>query len=154
MKKYPDIFICTTDTVVGIGGPVKEQTLKDIYFLKNRPFNKKMIILVSSIKQAQSFSEWTKEATIVAQKYWPGPYTIIVNNQGFRMPDCLKLLEFLTINGPAYVTSANISGQKPLSFKETKQVFPHLGAYHNFGKGNNKPSTLINLDTGEILERE
>ncbi len=48
---FEDIFICTTDTVTGIGGPVNENTLKCIYYLKNRPISKKIIILVGSIEQ-------------------------------------------------------------------------------------------------------
>ncbi len=35
---FEDIFICTTDTVTGIGGPVNENTLKCIYYLKNRTY--------------------------------------------------------------------------------------------------------------------
>ena len=71
-----DIFICTTDTVTGIGGPINEKTLETIYFLKKRPKNKKIMILVGSLDQAKSFKEWNNLATETALKYWPGAYSI------------------------------------------------------------------------------
>nr|WP_318030971.1 Sua5/YciO/YrdC/YwlC family protein [Mycoplasmopsis bovis] len=103
---FEDIFICTTDTVTGIGGPVNENTLKCIYYLKNRPISKKIIILVGSIEQARAFKEWNNEADDFAAKYWPGAYSIIVNGQGFRMPNNSQLCQFLLKNGPMYVTKA------------------------------------------------
>ncbi|WP_313770888.1 Sua5/YciO/YrdC/YwlC family protein [Mycoplasmopsis felis] len=71
------------------------KTLELIYELKNRPLDKKIIILVGSMEQVQKFSEWNEEANSLALKLWPEPHTIIVNNQGFRTPNSRLLLEFL-----------------------------------------------------------
>lgn len=143
---FEDIFICTTDTVTGIGGPVNENTLKCIYYLKNRPISKKIIILVGSIEQARAFKEWNNEADDFAAKYWPGAYSIIVNGQGFRMPNNSQLCQFLLKNGPMYVTSANISGQDPIDISEANKYFPLVKNVYDFGKGNNKASQIYNLD--------
>ncbi|CBH40686.1 Sua5/YciO/YrdC/YwlC family protein [Mycoplasmopsis agalactiae] len=143
---FNDIFICTTDTVTGIGGPVNDNTLKSIYYLKNRPISKKIIILVGSVGQAREFKEWNHEADEFAAKYWPGAYSVIVNNQGFRMPNNLKLCQFLIKNGPMYVTSANISGQEPIDISEASKYFPLVKNVYDFGKGNNKASQIYNLD--------
>ncbi|WP_406618270.1 Sua5/YciO/YrdC/YwlC family protein [Mycoplasmopsis lipophila] len=148
-----DIFICTTDTVTGIGGPINEQTLETIYFLKKRPKNKKIMILVGSLDQAKSFKEWNNLATETALKYWPGAYSIIINNQGFRMPNLAPLNDFLLKNGPMYVTSANISGKEPIKIEDVTKVFPEVKNIYNFGQGTNEASTLINLDNGEIIKR-
>ena len=56
-KKYSELIISTTDTVLGIGGKVNEKIKKLIYEIKGRDENKKLIILVSSIKQARMFHE-------------------------------------------------------------------------------------------------
>ncbi|QKT05569.1 Sua5/YciO/YrdC/YwlC family protein [Mycoplasma sp. OR1901] len=153
MNNFDDIVICTTDTVVGIGGKVNDQVLEKIYFLKNRPANKKVIILVGSIEQANNFKEFNQQANEVAQKYWPGATSIIVNGQGFRMPNNKKLIDFLLKNGPHYMTSANKSGFPPIKIEEAKQVFPEVKNVYNFGPGSNVPSLLINLDTNEVIKR-
>ncbi|WAM10897.1 Sua5/YciO/YrdC/YwlC family protein [Mycoplasmopsis cynos] len=52
MNEYDKLFITTTDTIVGIGGIVSNEVLDALYSIKNRPREKKIIILVSSIDQA------------------------------------------------------------------------------------------------------
>lgn len=150
---FKDIFICTTDTVTGIGGPVNKNTLDCLFYLKNRPKSKKIIILVATLEQARSFKEWNEKATEFALKYWPGPYSIIVNNQGFRMPYNKKLLDFLIKNGPMYVTSANKSGQNPIDIKDANKVFPEVKNLYDFGKSKskNKASKIYNLDIDEWI---
>ncbi|WP_406614436.1 Sua5/YciO/YrdC/YwlC family protein [Mycoplasma corogypsi] len=152
-NKYKDIIICTTDTVCGIGGPINEQTLELIYELKNRPKNKKIMILVGSLKQAQSFKQWNEEADKLAKKVWPGANSIVVNDQGFRMPNQAKLLEYLVNNGPIYMTSANKSGCEPINISQAKEVFPEVSKIYDFGKVSGVASTIYNLDTREIIKR-
>ncbi|AKA49778.1 SUA5-like translation suppressor [Mycoplasmopsis gallinacea] len=152
-KNYDDIYIFTTDTVCGIGCKVSSGSINKLFELKNRPIEKKIMILVSSIKMAQSFNQWNEKATETALKYWPGAYSIIINDQGFRMPNNAKLLKFLEENGPMYVTSANKSGMSPIDIKDANDVFPQVSNVFDFGKPNGKASTIINLDTGEIIER-
>ncbi|VEU70245.1 Sua5/YciO/YrdC/YwlC family protein [Mycoplasmopsis glycophila] len=150
---FEEIIICTTDTVLGIGGPVKKETLDTIYFLKKRPHSKKIMILVGSIEQARSFKEWNLEADELAKKVWPGSNSIIVNDQGFRMPDQKLLIDYLLVNGPLYMTSCNLSGEKPLELEMAKKVFPNVSHFYNFGKMSNVPSKIYNLDTNEVIKR-
>ncbi|MBU4690694.1 Sua5/YciO/YrdC/YwlC family protein [Mycoplasma sp. ES3157-GEN-MYC] len=151
MNKYEKIFITTTDTVCGIGGPISEETLETIYELKQRPAHKKIMILVGSLEQAQKFKEWNEEANNVALKFWPGAVSIVVNNQGFRMPNHPKLNEFLLKNGPMYVTSANISGQEPIQINQAKIVFPQITNVFNFGQVSGKASRIYNVDSKEWI---
>ncbi|WP_426461469.1 L-threonylcarbamoyladenylate synthase [Mycoplasma hafezii] len=153
MTKYNDIIICTTDTVLGIGGKITDEVLSQIYELKKRPLEKKIMILVGSIAQAETFPQWTKAATQKAQEVWPGANSIIINNQGFRMPNQPQLIEYLLKNGPIYMTSCNLSGQQPLSLKEAHEVFPEVKHFYDFGPMSGKPSTIYNLDTNEVIER-
>lgn len=62
INKYQKLIISTTDTVLGIGGPVSKEVEDLIYEIKGRDRNKKLIILVSSIKQARQFKEWNSQA--------------------------------------------------------------------------------------------
>lgn len=153
-KKYNELIISTTDTVLGIGGKVNEKIKKLIYEIKGRDENKKLIILVSSIKQARMFSEWNIQAEQYAKKYWPGATTLVVNNQGFRMPNQKKLLEYLEQNGPIYMSSCNLSNAPVCkTIEDAKLIFPEIKNIYNFGKMTQQPSQIIRVEDGEILRK-
>lgn len=153
-KKYNELIISTTDTVLGIGGKVNEKIKKLIYEIKGRDENKKLIILVSSIKQARMFPEWNIQAEQYAKKYWPGATTLVVNNQGFRMPNQKKLLEYLDQNGPIYMSSCNLSNAPVCkTIEDAKLIFPEIKNIYNFGKMTQQPSQIIRVEDGEILRK-
>lgn len=153
-KKYSELIISTTDTVLGIGGKVNEKIKKLIYEIKGRDENKKLIILVSSIKQARMFPEWNIQAEQYAKKYWPGATTLVVNNQGFRMPNQKKLLEYLDQNGPIYMSSCNLSNAPVCkTIEDAKLIFPEIKNIYNFGKMTQQPSQIIRVEDGEILRK-
>lgn len=153
-KKYNELIISTTDTVLGIGGKVNEKIKKLIYKIKGRDENKKLIILVSSIKQARMFPEWNIQAEQYAKKYWPGATTLVVNNQGFRMPNQKKLLEYLEQNGPIYMSSCNLSNAPVCkTIEDAKLIFPEIKNIYNFGKMTQQPSQIIRVEDGEILRK-
>lgn len=154
INKYQKLIISTTDTVLGIGGPVSKEVEDLIYEIKGRDRNKKLIILVSSIKQARQFKEWNSQADEFAKKYWPGATTIVVNNQGFRMPNQKKLLEYIEVNGPIYMTSCNLSNAPVCkTIENAKQLFPEVTNVYNFGPMAQKPSQIIRVEDGEILRK-
>ena len=153
-KKYSELIISTTDTVLGIGGKVNEKIKKLIYEIKGRDENKKLIILVSSIKQARMFPEWNIQDEQYAKKYWPGATTLVVNNQGFRMPNQKKLLEYLEQNGPIYMSSCNLSNAPVCkTIEDAKLIFPEIKNIYNFGKMTQQPSQIIRVEDGEILRK-
>lgn len=153
-KKYSELIISTTDTVLGIGGKVNEKIKKLIYEIKGRDENKKLIILVSSIKQARMFPEWNIQAEQYAKKYWPGATTLVINNQGFRMPNQKKLLEYLEQNGPIYMSSCNLSNAPVCkTIEDAKLIFPEIKNIYNFGKMSQQPSQIIRVEDGEILRK-
>lgn len=153
-KKYSELIISTTDTVLGIGGKINEKIKKLIYEIKGRDENKKLIILVSSIKQARMFPEWNIQAEQYAKKYWPGATTLVVNNQGFRMPNQKKLLEYLEQNGPIYMSSCNLSNAPVCkTIEDAKLIFPEIKNIYNFGKMTQQPSQIIRVEDGEILRK-
>lgn len=153
-EKYSDLIISTTDTVLGIGGKVNEKNKELIYEIKGRDKTKKLIILVSSIKQARMFPEWNIQAEQYAKKYWPGATTLIVNNQGFRMPNQKKLLEYLEQNGPIYMSSCNLSNAPVCkTIEDAKLIFPEIKNIYNFGKMTQQPSQIIRVEDGEILRK-
>lgn len=154
LNKYNKLFISTTDTVLGIGGPVDRETENLIYEIKGRNKNKKLIILVASLKQARMFKQWNPEAEKLAKKYWPGATTLVVNDQGFRMPNQPLLLEYLEKNGPAYMSSCNLSNAPVCkTIENAKIIFPEITNVYNFGEMSQKPSQIIRVEDGEILRK-
>ena len=53
--KEHDIFITTTDTVLGIGGKVNDINKEKIYKIKKRDYTKPLIIVIGSLEQLKSF---------------------------------------------------------------------------------------------------
>ncbi|MCV3733715.1 Sua5/YciO/YrdC/YwlC family protein [Mycoplasma enhydrae] len=151
-NKYNKLFISTTDTVLGIGGPVNKETEDLIYQIKGRDRNKKLIILVATIKQARQFKQWNSKAEEYAKKHWPGAITLVVNDQGFRMPNQKELLSFLEKNGPVYMSSCNLSNA-PIckSIENAKVIFPEITQVYNFGEMSQVPSQIIRVEDGEVL---
>ncbi len=153
MEKYERIFIASTDTVVGIGGPMNLETKEILFKLKERPKNKPLLIMVGTIEEARKFKGWNKNAEKLAKKYWPGQVTIIVGEIGIRIPDNILLIKLLKKIGPIYMTSANKSGNPTLDIEKAKQIFPEVKNIYNFGKGSNIASTIVKADNFQIIRQ-
>ena len=107
-----------TETVYGLGADaVNEKAVSRIYSVKGRPIDHPLIVHISSAKQ---LGKWTIDipdyATKLANKFWPGPMTLILKKSelaqefitggqesiGLRIPDqhvALKLLEEFEVLG-------------------------------------------------------
>ncbi len=153
MKKYEELFIATTDTVVGIGAPMTEDNRKKIMKIKERPEEKKLIVMVGSIAEARTFDGWNKNAEAIAQKYWPGQVTIILEEVGLRIPDNQGLIDLMDEIGPIYMTSANKSGHTTLKLHKAVETFPEIKKHYNFGHGTNISSTIIRASNMAILRQ-
>ena len=150
--KYKNLFISTTDTVVGIGAPISPKNLSLLFEIKKRPRTKGIIIMVSNYNQARKLDGWNDKAEEFAKKVWPGATTLVLSESvAVRMPDKKGLLNLIDDIGPIYMTSANISGKKQLSFEEAIKEFPMIERNYNFGVGSGKPSTIIRVEDGKVF---
>ena len=146
-KNHKLAAIIETDTVIG----VISLSPSTIYQIKKRPKNKKLVTFVTNINQIDSLSINEKN---FLKKFWPGGLTIIKNKISYRIPNHKKLLKIISHTGPIYSSSANISGKSPI--KNTQEAIHEFKHYKNFiivpGKQlSNKPSTIIDLDTNQII---
>ena len=131
-----------TDTYYGLAAdPFNLAAVEQIYRVKGRPEARALPILVNSIVQAATLARELPPAFhILAQKFWPGPLTLLVEasthlplkvtaNTGrvaLRWPNSLvacKLIELL--GSPVTGTSANLSGHPSCSSAE--QLVQQLG---------------------------
>lgn len=116
-----------TETVYGLGADaLNADAIAQVYALKGRPSNNPLILHVSSIEMARSLvTDWPEKAQALAERYWPGPLTIVLEKReavpsvatgggetvALRMPaheTARKLIE--TFGGPIVGPSANPSG--------------------------------------------
>lgn len=79
-----------TETVYGLGADASnEAAIRKIFAAKERPYDHPLIVHVSNFKQV---AEWAQDVPPVAQKladaFWPGPLTLILN----RQPHVLDIL--------------------------------------------------------------
>ena len=110
-----------TETVYGLGANLNDpQAIQELYFVKQRPFDKKVTLLISDRRNIEQHGGQVSElARCLMERFWPGPLTLVVGREdgstiGFRMPDhpvALALLREADV--PVVAPSANLSGQPP-----------------------------------------
>jgi len=117
-------IIFQTDTLPAIGCMPKYSEI--IYKVKKREKNKALILMGSHIHQVLDFvdNDAIDDFQKVAEKFWPGPLTLIIpirknkslnfisseNTLGIRIPDSLSARSLISETGPLATSSANISG--------------------------------------------
>jgi tRNA A37 threonylcarbamoyladenosine synthetase subunit TsaC/SUA5/YrdC len=69
MLKKDEIFITTTDTLIGIGSKINNDNLKALYQLKQRPLDKKIVIVISSIEQLKKMENIDQQTLEYIEKY-------------------------------------------------------------------------------------
>lgn len=116
-----------TETVYGLAANALDAgAVTKVFIAKNRPQFNPLIVHCASAEQALSFAQnIPQEAKELAEKYWPGPLTLILRKKdiipdivtaghewvGLRVPQHPITLELLsTINFPLAAPSANPSG--------------------------------------------
>lgn len=115
-----------TDTVYGIGTSAEsERGVDTIYRLKGRAPLKPLPFLIDTPAAAWRYAQSSPQALALAQKYWPGPLTLVLwptaegkkllrghPTIGLRVPNHKALLTLLReLRAPLASTSANLSGQ-------------------------------------------
>ncbi|MDP1832146.1 MAG: L-threonylcarbamoyladenylate synthase [Geothrix sp.] len=69
-----------TETVYGLGADgLNPEAVARIYAVKGRPATNPVILHVDSVASAQALaSQWPAEAQILADRFWPGPLTLVL----------------------------------------------------------------------------
>jgi len=114
-----------TDTVYGVGAlAFQAQAVEKLYNIKGRAKEKAIPVLIAHAADLGRVArELTPAAQRLAEKFWPGPLTLVVSKQaslpeavsatatvGVRVPDQPFTQKLLELTGPLAVTSANLSG--------------------------------------------
>ena len=117
-----------TETVYGLGANgLDEQAVAKIFIAKGRPQDNPLILHVADAIQMEDFAhDIPAEAYLLAEKFWPGPLTMILpakdivprsttgglTTVGIRCPDNETTREIIRLAGvPVAAPSANTSGK-------------------------------------------
>lgn len=77
--RQSEIVALPTETVYGLAGDAASpEAVARIFALKGRPAHNPLIVHVHSIAQAQRYAHWNDMAESLAQRYWPGPLTLVL----------------------------------------------------------------------------
>ncbi|UIK87772.1 L-threonylcarbamoyladenylate synthase [Arthrobacter polaris] len=121
------IIVMPTDTVYGIAADAfSPQAVATLLAAKGRGRNMPPPVLIPRIGTMEGLAvDIPDDARKLAEKYWPGPLTLIFHAQpsltwdlgdtqgtvALRVPDDQLALDLLTLTGPLAVSSANRTGQ-------------------------------------------
>ncbi|MDQ2907797.1 MAG: L-threonylcarbamoyladenylate synthase [Candidatus Eremiobacteraeota bacterium] len=162
--------IFPTDTVYGLGcDPMSTAAVETIFVLKGRPAHKPLSLHFASVAELLEYAPNCDAARRVAQRFLPGPLTLIVRRPSFvgsavtrggdtiglRVPKHALCATILERCGPLAATSANYSGL-PAFAGTAKEPLPAADLLVDDGPTPiGVESTIVDVSTGELrLVRE
>jgi L-threonylcarbamoyladenylate synthase len=154
--------VIPTETVYGIAVRPTAAGIGALFRLKRRPATKPIPMLGRDVDDLSGVVEFDDRARRVATRFWPGPLTLVLRRaEGFttdlggdgaagiavRVPADDLALEILRASGVLAVTSANRSGEEPVSTAAAaRAVFGDaVRTYIDGGERSGRPSTLFSL---------
>lgn len=123
-----------TETVYGLAADaLNGNAVRKIFKAKGRPMDNPLIVHISDISQIYPLvRDFPEKAAILAEKFWPGPLTIILpksdiipvevsaelNTVAIRFPSHKTAQKLISMSSPLAAPSANLSGSpSPTSFR-------------------------------------
>lgn len=161
------IAVFPTDTVYGIGcDPYNKTSVEKIYKIKSRNISKSLPVLVYSKEIAKKIVQFDTFTEKIADKFWPGPLTIILKVTDKKIKESLNLKDKIAIRVPNHKctlgllqncnflvgTSANVSGN--ISHTNPENGLQNMKGYDVFVDGGiisgEGESTIIEIENNQI----
>lgn len=125
--KNGGVVAIPTETVYGLAASAyDENAIKSVFVAKGRPQDNPLIVHISNTEMLNEIAKDIPEnAFICAEKFWPGPFTMVLSKTGktaecvsgglstvaVRMPSDRAALDIIKASGlPLAAPSANVSG--------------------------------------------
>lgn len=163
------LVVYPTDTLYGLGAnALSKRAILKVYKTKGREFKKPLSVAFYSLSQAKKYVKFNSSALKLAQKFLPGPLTIVLpmkykfpkkltfgsKKVGIRIPDNKVALALIKeCKFPITATSANISGREdPITAEDAvKQIGKKVDLILDGGKCKvKKPSTVVETSDNKI----
>src|SRR5207302_914260 len=72
-----------TETVYGLGGDAtNDRAVAEIFAAKGRPHFNPLISHLAATAEAADFAEFDERARFLADRFWPGPLTLVLKRRG------------------------------------------------------------------------
>ena len=164
-----DLVVVPTDTVYGLAADAfSASAVQALLDAKGRGRQSPPPVLIPNIDSLYALADTVSESTLkLAEKYWPGPLTMILRAQpslhwdlgetkgtvALRVPNHKITLAILAESGPLAVSSANLTGEPAAT--DAQQALAYLGdkvaVYLDGGQAAlGEASTILDL-TGEKI---
>ena len=161
------IVVFPTDTVYGLGcNPYNHDAVLSLYEIKKRKKTKSFPVLGYSKKELEKIAEFNSLEEKIAEKFWPGPITLILKIKDKEIQKSLDLEGKIAVRVPnnqcvlallkecklLVGTSANISGTAP--FNDPKECDKNLSGYDLLIDGgiisSQGESTIVKIEDGHV----
>ena len=161
------IVVFPTDTVYGLGcNPYNHDAVLSLYEIKKRKKTKSFPVLGYSKKELEKIAEFNSLEEKIAEKFWPGPITLILKIKDKEIQKSLDLEGKIAVRVPnnqcvlallkeckLFVgTSANISGTAP--FNDPKECDKNLSGYDLLIDGgiisSQGESTIVEIENNDV----
>jgi L-threonylcarbamoyladenylate synthase len=128
--KAGGLVVYPTETVYGLGASAFSRiAVLKVFATKKRPLDNPLSVAVKDMKQADEIAYVNTAARKLAKVFLPGPLTIVLKKKanlpkeltsgsdkvGIRIPRNEIAIRLIELAGPITATSANISGQQPIT---------------------------------------
>jgi len=161
------IVVFPTDTVYGLGcNPYNHDAVQSIYEIKKRKKTKPFPVIGYSKKELEKIAEFNSLEEKIAEKFWPGPITLILKIKDKEIQKSLDLEGKIAVRVPnnqcilallkecklLVGTSANISGTGP--FNDPKECGKNLSGYDLLIDGGiisgQGESTIVEIENNDV----
>lgn len=148
-----------TDTVYGLAADAADaDAIQRLFELKQRPEDRSIAVLVADLTAAETLVRLTPPARRLAERFWPGPLTIVAARRpeapphlgtgdtiGVRVPDD-DIMRAIAGPAPLAVTSANLhGGPTPSTASGVAELFPTLDLVVDGGPRPGASSTVVDM---------
>lgn len=147
------VVLLPTDTIYGLHAVARNaQAVAHIATIKERPSEKAFVIIAASIEQLEAMGAKVPE---ILRTIWPARLTAILAagdaTIAARVPDLAWLRALLIRTGPLVSTSANRSGEEPVTAPERLDagMQNRLDGLLDQGPYRAEPSTIVDFTASE-----
>lgn len=139
-----------TETVYGLGADANnDDAVKKIFKVKGRPINHPLIVHIHSFTQlsmwAHDIPEYAKK---LAEKFWPGPLTLILKNSGFASSFVTGGNESIGVRVPSHPLALELLN----SFTKTGGFGIAAPSANRFGSVSATSATAVKKELGSYLD--
>lgn len=157
-----------TDTLYGLAvDPRNPEAVRRLFELKGRPETSALTLIAADVSQVRAIGEMSRQAERLAERWWPGPLTIVIRARpviapetlaggrtvGVRVPDHPVATALARATGFCITaTSANRSGATAASSADAvASALPDVDAILDAGASRGgAPSTIVNASEPDV----